>query len=432
MRLRCLSLNHEQADLALREVVAVPSHQAGSRLSRLLELPGVREGVLLCTCNRTELYAVWDARESPEISSVLTEGLDADTAARVSGKLTALDDAEAVAHLFGLACGLKSLVVGETEILGQIKKAYADALAVGASGHILNALFQKAFSVAKEIRSGTRIGRFRVSVASVAVDEALRSLPDLGGERVSVWGTGPVGRAAVQAFAQHGLRGGRVISRDLHRARLIARDWEGVATLREDVPQALRESDVFVSCTGAPHAVITSEMVAAAMKGRTRPLLLVDLAVPRDVAEDVVPSEMLHLLNLDTLAETARRNHDARIAEACRIQPMLVTEAGRFWHCLNASLSEKCLAGWRVGVEEGLRREMETMLSDETLSPELRQPLERIADRLLKKMLDWPMKAMARAVREGLPCGDIFPEMPLDETLGDDVGGGNDAGCGRW
>jgi len=441
MRLLCFSLNHETADLAVRELAAVPRHEAASLMRYALDKPGIREVLLLCTCNRTELYVIADGGCTPDLAGILTHGREGedrcggcvDSGARDSGLLgqfrhsgVELEGAAVIEHLFSLACGMKSLIVGETEILGQLKKAYADALSCGGAGRLINSLFQKTFSVAKEIRSGTRIGRFRVSVASVAVEEAIRRMPGLRGERVSVWGTGPVGRAAVQTFARLGVRGGRVVSRDLYRARTVAREGDGVEVLREDVQQALNDSDVFVSCTGAPHVVITAEMVkrAVALRGNEgelvsetprRRLLLVDLAVPRDVADDVASISGVEILNLDTLAELAQEHRDKRVAEAGRIRPVLLAEAERFWHCLNASLSEKCLAGWRAQVETAMRAEVDNILQENDLPASMQEHLARVSQTLLTRMLDWPMKAMAQAVREGLPCGDIYPETPLDD-----------------
>jgi len=449
MRLLCFSLSHETADLAIRELAAVPRAEAPRLMRYALETDGVREALLLCTCNRTELYLATNGNCSPDLAEILLHGRTCSAAGNSTPSLQLLqqfrksgvefEGAAVIEHVFSLACGMKSLVIGETEILGQLKKAYADALSCGTAGRILNALFQKTFSVAKDIRSGTRIGRFRVSVASVAVEEVLRRLPGLSGKNTSVWGTGPVGRAAVQTFAKLGIRGGRVISRDLYRARTIAQEWDGVEALRDDVQQILSESDVFVSCTGAPHAVITTEMVKAALAARgadashpqhgKNTLLLVDLAVPRDVADDVANIDGVTILNLDTMADLAQQHRDKRIAEAGRIRPILAAEADQFWQCLNASLSEKCLAGWRAQVETAMRAEVENILQENKLPDPMQEQLKKISHTLLTRMLDWPMKAMAQAVREGLPCADIYPEMPPEFSASCSCGAATPASC---
>ncbi|MBN2712372.1 MAG: hypothetical protein JXR97_08100, partial [Planctomycetes bacterium] len=244
MRIICLSISHKAADLAMREAFNLGHHERSLILESLLAKEGVTEAFALSTCNRTELYVVVDGKKTVDLCTELGEykSIDPELLASHSRVLT---DADVIRHAFSLVCGLDSMVLGETEILGQVKRAYADAVACDSVGKVLNSLFQRAFAFAKHIRTGTDIGKFRVSVASVAVDEILRLRPDLKGGEIVVWGTGAVGRAAVSSFAKADVKGGTVISRDLHRARNISESWNGDARVREELEDALAGATVF-------------------------------------------------------------------------------------------------------------------------------------------------------------------------------------------
>ncbi len=411
VRLLCLSLDHRRAPVALRERIGLRRHEVPALLEALSAGAGVRETLALSTCNRIELYAVADAGSETDLAGVLAEFKQVDTTA-LTDAARLLENRGVVRHLFGLVCGLESLALGETEIVGQIKKAYADAFACNATGKILNSLFQRAFAVAKHIRTGTDIGRFRVSVAGVAVDEVLRRRPDLQGERVAVWGTGPVGRAAVSSFAKAGITGGTVLSRDLHRARNLSTEWNGSARLRDAMREVIARSDVFVCCTGAPHPVIHAATVGARAE---RPLLLVDLAVPRDVDADVSELPGVAVLDMDTLGAVRQQGLDARQRARETVLPVLETQADQFFRCLNAAMSERCLADWQAAAHEALSVEQRRLFDENpAMAATYRAELEAMSHRLLHRLLTWPMKAMACAIRDGLPCADIYPEVSLD------------------
>jgi glutamyl-tRNA reductase len=409
MQLLCLSISHKRAPVDLRERVAVSHHQQSALRDGLLQQDGVREALVLSTCNRTEIYAVvaGDADPDPAAHLANHRGMDIE---ELRPFAVLHRGAAAVEHVFGLVAGLESMVVGETEVLGQVKQAYADAIAADACGKVLNALFQKAFSIAKQIRSGTDIGRFRVSVASVAVDEALRRIPDLATKRIGVWGTGPVGRAVIGNLVKQGVRGGTVVSRDLHRAQHLTQLWDGEALLSRDVGALLPEADVFFSCTGAPHPVVTPELIGA--DRRDRPLLVLDLAVPRDTAPEAATLPGVTVLDMDGLGEVIQSNIADRERAGEAIRPLLAEEAGQLWRCLNARQSERCVADWHQAAEAILAEEIERLAQEHPeLAPDMREHIHELGHRLLARMLDWPRKAIACAVREGLPCGDIFPEI---------------------
>lgn len=335
-----LGASHHTAPLAVREKLALDDARAAALAVQLQQTEGVREFALLNTCNRVELYGV--ARQ-PGTLAALREAL-----CRVTNCTPAEFDAagfqrqnhEVVAHLFAVASGLDSQIVGETEILGQVKDAYNTALERRWTGPVLNRVFQKTFQAAKHIRTHTAIGAGQTSVATVAVDLAGRIFGELTGSRILVVGAGEIGLKTLQAFQSRGATSITVASRTVARAAEVAAQAGGNALDLADLPAALAGADIVACSTASPGFILTRDMVAAAIRRRpARPLFLMDLALPRDVDPAAAQLPNVFLYNLDDLGEIAEENLAQREAEMARCHAILAERTAALWPQVAQSLN---------------------------------------------------------------------------------------------
>ena len=333
-----LGASHHTAPLAVREKLVLDDARAAALAARLQQTPGISEFALLNTCNRVELYGV---AGGPDALAALRTALAETTGcapADLDGVLHLRQNHDAIAHLFAVAAGLDSQIVGETEILGQVKTAYDVALARHWTGPVLNRVFQKTFQSAKHIRTHTRIGEGQISVASVAVDLAGKIFGDLAPVNVLVVGAGDIGLKTVQAFQSRGAKAVTVASRTLSKAEEAAASAGGWAASLAELPEILATADVVASSTAAPGFVLTHEMVAAAMKRRARPLFLLDLALPRDIDPAAAALANVFLYNLDDLAKIAEGNLAQREAEVARCRAILAERTAALWPQVAQSL----------------------------------------------------------------------------------------------
>lgn len=337
-----LGASHHSAPLALRERLALDAVRTADLAERLRAAPGIREFAVLNTCNRLELYGVADGdsavRMIQDALAAVTGCAPEDFAAAVVRR----ENHDAITHLFAVAAGLESQIVGEVEILGQVKDAYEAALARGWTGPILNRVFQKAFQAAKHVRSTTAIGAGQISIATVAVDLAGKIYGELEPVRILVVGAGEIGLKTVQAFQSRGARSITVASRTLSKAEEAAAAAGGWAASLDELPQLLAAADVVASSTAAPHALITPTLVEAAMRRRGgRPLFLIDLALPRDVEPACAAVPNVYLYNLDDLARIAESNLAQRRAEAAKCRALLAARTELLWPAVAQSLTPR-------------------------------------------------------------------------------------------
>ena len=335
-----LGASHHTAPLAVREKLALDPARAGDLAARLRQTPGVHEFAFVNTCNRVELYGV---AQGAAALATLRESLGAVTgctAAELEAALTLRQNHDAIAHLFAVASGLDSQIVGETEILGQVKEAYDDALARQWTGPVLNRVFQKTFQAAKHIRTHTAIGAGQISIATVAVDLAGRIFGELAGIKILVVGAGEIGRKTVQAFQSRGATSITVASRTLAKAEEAAAQAGGWALSLAELPEAVAGADVIASSTSSPDVVLTRELIAAGIRRRpARPLFLIDLALPRDVDPAAAQLANVFLYNLDDLAAVAEENLAQREAEVARCRAILAGRTAALWPQVAHSLS---------------------------------------------------------------------------------------------
>ena len=330
--LLAIGVSHKTAPVALRERLALTEGRTAGFLEELVIQREVQEAVAISTCNRTEVHLV--AGDTVEAESAALGALSRQAAIRPTelvGCLYSLRGADAVRHLFGVAAGLDSMIVGEAEVQGQVKRAYELALVEGATGPITNRLFRDALAAGKRARSETAIGRSRVSISSVAVELARALLGELETRRVLVLGAGENGELTAQALHERGVQTVFIANRRYDRAIGLAQRFQGAAVRFDDLPDELVRADIVVSCTGSPHQILGHEELALVASQRDgRPLLLIDIAVPRDIEPSVRDLAGITLYDMDDLQREVARNLSGREAEAARARVIVDQEVERF------------------------------------------------------------------------------------------------------
>lgn len=323
MELICLGLNHRTAPVEVRERFAVSTPKLGEASHELIALAEATEGLIISTCNRTEFYLVASnataAFERIEIRLAEKIQVDSSVAAHFYRK----EKIEAARHLCRVVSGLDSMMLGETEIFGQVKQAYRSAHESGATGSTLNKVFQRAFGVGKKVRTETSIQEGSTSVGNVAVDLAEKIFGHLKNSEVMILGAGEMSRITAQSLVSRGARSIFVANRSFDRAQELATEMGGSAVRFDDWQQVLERVDVVISSTGAPHTIVQRADVEKARRARKyRPLFFIDIAVPRDIDPAVGEIEEVYLYDIDTLeqlAEEARTRRQLQIEECERI-----------------------------------------------------------------------------------------------------------------
>jgi len=338
MHLICLGLSHHTADVATREKFALAEHELGDESSRLSAAGGISEAVIVSTCNRVELYA---ASSEPERAlDALHRFLDERTAeeTRAHPAFYRFDAPQSVRHLFRVVSGLESMVLGETEILGQVKKAYSAAVEHGSTSRHLNKLFQRAFNVAKEVRTKTNITRGPVSVGSVAVDLAEKIFGRLAACKVMILGAGETSELTARALLSRGAKSIFVTNRSYDRATALATELGGEAIRFDEWHQRFDDVDILISSTAAPRPIVTREKLTPVMRlRRDRPLFVIDLAVPRDVEPTVNDLDGVYLYDIDSLRTLAEQSLEIRRQELEICERMIERHVGEFTNWLSGA-----------------------------------------------------------------------------------------------
>jgi glutamyl-tRNA reductase len=391
--LLALGASHKTAPLPLRERLALPAGRAARVLGELTEHEAIHEAVALFTCNRTELYLVTaDAVEAENVTLAILSRQAGLRPTELLGSLYSLRERDAVEHLFAVTAGLDSMIVGEAEVQGQVKRAYEMALVEGVSGPVSNRLFRDALAAGKRVRTETDIARANVSVSTVAVRLAAEFLGDLSERRVLVVGAGDNAELTARALRDRGVATLFVANRRYDRALGLAQRFGGRAVTFDDMPRELEAADIVVSSTGAPHQILGREeleFVAASRMGR--PLVLIDLAVPRDVEPSVRDCPGIALYDMDDLQRAVARNMDAREAEAAEALVLVREEVARFgdWMAsLDVVPTISALRRRADEVVEQVLRENEPRW--ESLSPADRERVELLARAVVSRLLHEP------------------------------------------
>ncbi|MEX2580834.1 MAG: glutamyl-tRNA reductase [Verrucomicrobiales bacterium] len=305
MSIFCLGVNHKTAPVEIRERLAFSPTALPRHLAEICDLGDVSEAVVLSTCNRVEVYGA-SADAERALARLVDYLVSHFEVAPGEVEFYRHEDEAAATHLFEVASGLDSMVLGETEIFGQVKKAYATAQASGATARRMNKLFQQSFTVGKLVRSSTRIQQGSTSIGSAAVDLAEKIFGRLGGCRVMIIGAGEMSRTTAQSLLSRGAESIIVSNRSFDKAEQLAAELNGEAVRFDDWENHLDHVDIIVSSTAAPHAVVKREMIERVMSKRHgHSLFLIDIAVPRDVEDEVNAVDNVYLYNIDQLQQIA-------------------------------------------------------------------------------------------------------------------------------
>jgi glutamyl-tRNA reductase len=398
--LLALGVSHKTAPLDLRERLSLTEGRAVGALNELTAAAGIHEAVAISTCNRTELYLVVSDPVEAESTAlgVLTRQAEI-RPTELLGHLYSLRSGEAAKHLFRVTAGLDSMIVGEAEIQGQVKRAYELAVVEGGTGPILNRLFRGALAAGGRVREETAIGEKGLSIPSVAVELARRTLGDLSEREVLVIGAGETAELVARALVARGVKTVFVANRHYDRAIGLAQRFGGDAVRFEELPERLGLADIVVSATNSPHHIVERDEFEQVMAGREgRPLLVVDIAVPRDIEPECreIPGVSLH--DIDDVQQIAERNASGREAEARRAEPILAAEQDRFERWLASLEVVPTVASLRERADEVVRRVLaENDGRWENLSDADRKRLAAMANAIASRLLHEPTLRMKNA-----------------------------------
>jgi glutamyl-tRNA reductase len=400
MLIAVAGLSHHSAPIEVREKVAFAPCAARSFLQRLKEDGRVSEAVLLSTCNRTELYAVVeDEGDKARLFDSLAAEKEIERGLLEQHSYWLTDD-EAVRHLYRVASSLDSMVVGEAQILGQVREAYRAATEELCTGPILNRLFHTSLRVGKRIRSETGIGDSSLSVPRVAVKLAEEVFGALEGRRALVLGAGEMSELVIKHLKNLGIEELRIANRTAERARLLVERVGGVCVDFDALPEELPRADVVVSATGAGEWVVGSELAAQALARREEPLFFIDIAVPRDVDPVVQNLNRAYVYDVDDLQAVVDRNADDRSAAAAKGEALIGSAVFEFMGWLSTLHVVPLIKELRDGAEQIRRHELARALKGLVLSPEEERVVERMSCALVNKLLHGPiqeLKALAES-----------------------------------
>ncbi len=408
MRLQVLGCSHHETSIALREQIAFSSDQACSALGQLQrEFPHL-EAVLLSTCNRVELYTAIPTGNMPSARQLAGfvakfHGLNP---GEIVEQLYEREGPEAIKHLFLVASSLDSMVVGEPQIVAQVKAAYRLATEQKATGPLTHSAFQAAFRTSRRVASETGIHRHRVSIPSVAVaDFAKRIFERFDDKKILLIGAGEMAEETLEYLRAEGACRVTVVNRGPQRALVLARRWNGTVQLWEKLLDAVAEADLIVSTTSAKQAIVTLEDFLALEKARgQRPLLIVDLAVPRDFDPAIGDRPAVYLYSIDDLRSACEANRRRRKRELPRALEIIEDEAAQFMTALNhravGPVVQRLRQKWQETMELELQR-LSHKLPE--LDDKAHHEIHRAFDRLLNKLLHPPLESLHQGARHGTP-----------------------------
>ncbi len=397
MHLLLVGISHKTAPVELRERIDFQARGLDQALQALAERGSMREAAVLSTCNRAELYAVCDdaADARRDVLDFIGEFHHL-ARAEFEPHLYERTDIDAARHLLRVAAGLDSLVVGEPQILGQVKEAHAAAAGHRSAGPLLNRLFHTSFAVGKRVRSETALGSGAVSISFAAMALARKIFGDLKGRSVLVVGAGEMGKLTARHLKAQGVHHVTIMSRTMSHAARVAEAIGGAAAAPwEDMDEALRASDIVITATGAASPIFTKARVEAVMRGRRTPLFLIDIALPRDVEAAAGELEQVFLYNIDDLQATVRENLARRASEVDRAEAIVGEELQRFDAWLRARGAIPTVVALRQHFEDIRRSELtrlESKLSG--LPPEGRARVDEVTRLIIEKLLLAPTEQL--------------------------------------
>jgi len=398
-----LGLNHRTAPVEIREKLAFPEDVQPEALVRLVENYELREAAILFTCNRSEIYAVSEEGDEglEEARRFLAESQGVDVHA-LQPHLYAFSDRETALHLFRVACGIDSLVIGESQILKQVRDALERAQQNGSARLLVNELFQRSLRVGKRARTETDIGRGRLSISTAAVELAGQIFGDLESCSSLLLGAGEMGELTAQYLVDSRVRRLWVANRTRERAEELARRFGGEVADFADFPARLAEVDIVISSTAAPGFVILPAAVRRAMRQRRgRPLFLIDIAVPRDVDPQIRDLDNVFVFDIDDLEQVVESNRQEREQEIRQVQTLIEEEIEDFLHWFNALGTGPLIRGLRQRAEELRQVELDRWTGKlRHLSEEDRRTVEGLLRGYANKLLHLPLVQIRELANE--------------------------------
>jgi len=426
MNIVVVGLSHKTANVEVREKLAFSPTQMEKPLQALLALDGITEGVIVSTCNRVEIYittrdiAGGIARVKRFLADYHNFPLDI-----LEQHIYSLHGEDAIRHVFRVASSLDSMVVGEPQILGQIKTSYGYAAEYRSSGIILNRFLHKAFSVAKRVRTETKIASSAVSVAFAAVELAKKIFNDLSDKTVMLIGAGEMCELAAKHFLNSGVRGLMVTNRTFERAEKLADEFDGKAVRFDELFDQLHKADIILSSTGAPHTIIgAGDLEAVMRRRRQKPMFFIDIAIPRDIDPGVNNVENVYLFTVDDLQEVVASNLQQRKEEANKAEEIVNEEIGQFFKWLASLEVTPTIIALRNKFDEIRRAELEkTLVGWKDIPPDGQKKLEALTNAIMNKLLHPPTALIKQAGQGGRT--DLYVDA-VRALYGLEIGRGQD------
>lgn len=416
MQIILIGLNHRTAPVALRERAAFSAEAAQRATGELRQAGGLEEAVILSTCNRSELYGV---RHDPAGDPAALELFFADfhglSRPQLDGCLYVRTDRDAVGHLFRVAAGLDSQLLGEAEVLGQVREAYRRAADAGSTGPVLNRLFQAAIEAGRRVRAETDLGTRPMSAASAGIKLAERVFGDLSRHSALLLGAGEVAEQAAEQLRQRKIKQLWVAARNRDRAAAVAAQYEGATMPWEELPRALLHPDVVVASVAAEQPVLSHAMLAEAMHARdNRSLLLLDLGLPRNIDPAAAALYNLYLYDLDSLSEIVAENRRAREREIPRAEAVVAGQVSKFEAWRAGRAAGDVLDDLRARLDARRRRLLEAQAGAlAKFGPEERAEVERLTERFLEELIEEPADRLrsARTWRERVQMAETLRNL---------------------
>ncbi len=401
-RLFLIGVNHKTAPVEVRERFAIPESKLPEAMRRLATQPGIEEAMILSTCNRVELLARSQNGAGGDLRGFIREYFQVEPCT-IEKHLYEYREKDAVRHLFRVASSLDSMVVGEPQILGQVKQAYSVARAAGAVNSQLDALVTRAFAVAKRVRNETAIGTSAVSVASVAVELAQKIFGSLKGRSIYLIGAGKMSELAARHLLAHGAGAIFVANRTFEKAVEMAERFEGEAIRFERLYETCDKADIVITSTGAPHAIFRREHGEAFLARRkNRPMFFIDIAVPRDVDPEMNKLDGIFVYDIDDLQQVASAHVADRKREAERAEEIIEAEVARFTSRVQTAAVVPTILSLQEHLENIRVAEIERVRGRlGPISSEQEAAIDALTHGIINKILHTPITTLKTAAREG-------------------------------
>jgi glutamyl-tRNA reductase len=412
MEIILVGLSHNTAPVEVREKFCIPREGIKEFLGRMAGIPGAREGVLLSTCNRTEVLSIVEcgAEVLTRVKGLLA-GIAGVSVDELNSYLYIHRGKDAVRHLFRVSASLDSMILGEPQILGQVKEAYGQAVESRFSGLVLNKLFHRSFFVAKRVRTETKIATQAVSVSYAAVELAKKILGNLEDKRALLIGAGEMSELAARHLTSQGVHEILVTNRTPSRAVELAQKLGGKAISFEDFSKELKNVDIILSSTGSPHYIIYYEQLTEVIRARkNRPMFFIDIAVPRDVDPNINEIDNVYVYDIDDLQGIVESNKEERKKEIQKAEEIVIQGVEAFNRWLNSLDIVPTILALRGRMEEIRKRELEKTLSLlKNVSEEERKALDLLTNSIINKILHHPISLLKH--QQSRDHGKLYVEM---------------------